>query len=113
MLGSASIELEFAGEGAGPAMRVLVSGDIGPDSGGLQPDPTGPGDGAGVWAVPVVHRDPDALLQRQQCKADAQGAQTGQNGSTVAYAIREPSPSYRRQVAQRLPVSGSLRRSSI
>ena len=37
MLGSASIELEFERE-----MRVLVSGDIGPDISAMQPDPTGP-----------------------------------------------------------------------
>jgi metallo-beta-lactamase family protein len=37
MLGSASIELEFERE-----MRVLVSGDIGPDISAMQPDPDGP-----------------------------------------------------------------------
>ncbi len=39
MLGAASIEIEFAGP---PAMRVLVSGDIGPDVGGLQQGPAAP-----------------------------------------------------------------------
>jgi metallo-beta-lactamase family protein len=38
MLGAGSIEIEFAG----PAMRVLVSGDIGPDIGGLHGGPEGP-----------------------------------------------------------------------
>ena len=43
LLGSASIELEFAGEGAGGnALRVLASGDIGPDAKLLQPDPEAP-----------------------------------------------------------------------
>ncbi|MBX9596420.1 MAG: MBL fold metallo-hydrolase [Roseomonas sp.] len=39
MLGSASIEIEFAGP---RPMRVIVSGDIGPDTGGLQPGAEGP-----------------------------------------------------------------------
>ncbi len=43
LLGSASIELEFAGEGSsGAPLRVLVSGDIGPDAKLLQPDPEAP-----------------------------------------------------------------------
>jgi metallo-beta-lactamase family protein len=43
LLGSASIEIEFAGEGsAGAPLRVLVSGDIGPDAKLLQPDPEAP-----------------------------------------------------------------------
>ena len=43
LLGSASIEIEFAGEGAsGKPLRVLVSGDIGPDAKLLQPDPEAP-----------------------------------------------------------------------
>ncbi|MBP0465026.1 MBL fold metallo-hydrolase [Roseomonas sp. PWR1] len=41
MLGSASIELEFAGDGAAP-MRVLVSGDLGPDCSAFHRDPEGP-----------------------------------------------------------------------
>ena len=40
LLGSASIELEFAQQGA--AIRVLTSGDIGPDAKLFQPDPAGP-----------------------------------------------------------------------
>ncbi|WP_137178746.1 MBL fold metallo-hydrolase RNA specificity domain-containing protein [Roseomonas sp. AR75] len=43
MLGSASIELDFATPD-GP-MRVLVSGDIGPDLGPIQRDPEAPADG--------------------------------------------------------------------
>ena len=43
LLGSASIELEFAGEGsAGQPLRVLFSGDVGPDAKLLQPDPEAP-----------------------------------------------------------------------
>jgi metallo-beta-lactamase family protein len=41
LLGSASIELEFAGE-SGEPLRVLVSGDLGPDAKLLQPDPEAP-----------------------------------------------------------------------
>jgi metallo-beta-lactamase family protein len=43
ILGSASIEIEFAGEGtSGRPMRILASGDIGPDAKLLQPDPEAP-----------------------------------------------------------------------
>ncbi|HEY6860312.1 MAG TPA: MBL fold metallo-hydrolase [Pseudolabrys sp.] len=43
LLGSASIELEFAGEGAsGKPLRMLASGDIGPDAKLLEPDPEAP-----------------------------------------------------------------------
>ncbi len=43
LLGSASIEIEFTAEGAaGQPLRVLASGDIGPDAKLLEPDPEGP-----------------------------------------------------------------------
>jgi metallo-beta-lactamase family protein len=43
LLGSASVEMEFAGEGdAGQPLRVLVSGDIGPDAKLLQTSPEAP-----------------------------------------------------------------------
>ena len=43
LLGSASIEIEFAGEGtSGQPLRLLASGDIGPDAKLLQPDPEAP-----------------------------------------------------------------------
>ena len=43
LLGSASIELEFIGQGeSGAPLRVLLSGDIGPDAKLLQPDPEAP-----------------------------------------------------------------------
>ena len=59
MLGSASIELEFAAAGGGAPMRVLVSGDIGPDSGSLQPDPAGPGGGADYVICESTYGDED------------------------------------------------------
>jgi metallo-beta-lactamase family protein len=43
LLGSASIEIEFAGEGsAGAPLRMLASGDIGPDAKLLHPEPSAP-----------------------------------------------------------------------
>lgn len=43
LLGSASIELEFSGEGtAGQPLRILASGDIGPDSKLLETSPEAP-----------------------------------------------------------------------
>ncbi|RDV03388.1 MBL fold metallo-hydrolase [Undibacter mobilis] len=43
LLGSASIEIEFAGEGKdGKPLRLLFSGDVGPDAKLLQPDPEAP-----------------------------------------------------------------------
>jgi metallo-beta-lactamase family protein len=43
LLGSASIEIEFLGEGeTGKPLRILLSGDIGPDGKLLQPDPQAP-----------------------------------------------------------------------
>ena len=43
LLGSASIEIEFDGAGTdGQPLRLLSSGDVGPDAKLLQPDPTAP-----------------------------------------------------------------------
>jgi len=43
LLGSASIEIEFVGEGlSGEPLRVLVSGDLGPDAKLLESDPKAP-----------------------------------------------------------------------
>lgn len=42
LLGSASIEMEFSGQGGADPLRVLASGDIGPDAKLLEPDPQGP-----------------------------------------------------------------------
>lgn len=44
MLGSASIEMEFAGDGGDRPLRVLMSGDLGPDAKLFHPDPDGPVD---------------------------------------------------------------------
>ena len=43
LLGSASIEIEFAGQGTGGGpLRLLASGDVGPDGKLLEPDPQAP-----------------------------------------------------------------------
>jgi len=42
LLGSASIEVEIAQDAGRPPMRILFSGDIGPDHKLLQPNPDGP-----------------------------------------------------------------------
>ena len=43
LLGSASIEIEFSGQGTdGMPLRLLASGDVGPDAKLLQPDPKAP-----------------------------------------------------------------------
>jgi metallo-beta-lactamase family protein len=42
LLGSASIEIEWAGSGTEKPLRILASGDIGPDAKLLQPDPEAP-----------------------------------------------------------------------
>ena len=43
LLGSASIEIEFADQGTSPGpLRVLCSGEVGPDAKLLQPDPEAP-----------------------------------------------------------------------
>jgi metallo-beta-lactamase family protein len=57
MLGSASIELDFATPD-GP-MRVLVSGDIGPDLGPIQRDPEGPRDGLDHVVLESTYGDED------------------------------------------------------
>jgi len=44
LLGSASIEMEVAADGVKEPIRLLFSGDIGPDHKLLQPDPDGPQD---------------------------------------------------------------------
>ena len=45
LLGSASIELEFEGRGpSGRPLRLLASGDVGPDAKLLEPDPKAPAD---------------------------------------------------------------------
>nr|WP_246505126.1 MBL fold metallo-hydrolase [Microvirga antarctica] len=44
LLGSASIEIEVTQDGPAPPIRLLFSGDVGPDHKLLQPDPEGPRD---------------------------------------------------------------------
>ncbi|MBY9045491.1 MBL fold metallo-hydrolase, partial [Pseudomonas fluorescens] len=44
LLGSASIELEIAEPGSARPLRVLLSGDVGPEAKLLQPDPEAPVD---------------------------------------------------------------------
>src|SRR5690349_17787706 len=44
LLGSASIELEFTATNGTRPLRVLVSGDVGPEAKLLQPDPQAPSD---------------------------------------------------------------------
>ncbi|MCU0944045.1 MAG: MBL fold metallo-hydrolase [Rubritepida sp.] len=55
MLGSASIELRF-GQGEG-AMRVLVSGDLGPEAGSMQPHAEGPTEGLDHLIVESTYGD--------------------------------------------------------
>lgn len=44
LLGSASVEIEITQKAGQPPMRILFSGDIGPDHKLLQPEPDGPSD---------------------------------------------------------------------
>ena len=57
MLGSASIELEIA-DGR-ETVRVLVSGDLGPDVGTMQPRPEGPSEGVDHVIVESTYGDED------------------------------------------------------
>jgi len=57
MLGSASIELEFTG--AEELMTVLVSGDLGPDAGTMQPRPEAPQGGVDHVIVESTYGDED------------------------------------------------------
>lgn len=54
MLGSSSIELQFD-----DGMRVLVSGDIGPDASAMQPDPSGPDGGVDHLICESTYGDED------------------------------------------------------
>ena len=57
MLGSASIEIEFAAHTR--PMRVLISGDIGPDLGPIQRDPEGPEGGVDHVILESTYGDED------------------------------------------------------
>jgi metallo-beta-lactamase family protein len=85
LLGSASIELEFADQaGSARPLRVLMSGDIGPDAKLLEPDPEGPagldylfceatyGDTARSPITPALRRA--HLAQEVRDAAEARGA---------------------------------------
>jgi len=67
MLGSASIELEFAE----PRMRVIVSGDIGPDLGPIQRDPEGPTEGADHIFIESTYGDEDRMDVAPQARRAA------------------------------------------
>ena len=82
LLGSASIELEFVDEDAsGRPLRVLVSGDIGPDAKLLEPDPEAPtgfdyviaestyGDSDRPATTPQARRQRLAAEVREACAA--------------------------------------------
>jgi metallo-beta-lactamase family protein len=84
MLGSASIELEFGGD---RPMRVLVSGDIGPDLGPMQRDPEGPKDGLDHVVLESTYGDEDrptiAPAERRAALAQLVKAAAGQNGALL------------------------------
>ncbi|WP_431281510.1 MBL fold metallo-hydrolase RNA specificity domain-containing protein [Humitalea sp. 24SJ18S-53] len=86
MLGSASIELEFAQAGAAP-MRVLVSGDIGPDAGMLQPGPSGPEGGVDHVIVESTYGDearpPVSPTTRRAALAELVRRAARQNGALL------------------------------
>jgi metallo-beta-lactamase family protein len=69
MLGSASIELEFAG--AARPMRVLVSGDVGSDLGPLHAEPEGPSGGLDHLIVESTYGDEDRPAIAPETRRDA------------------------------------------
>lgn len=75
LLGSASIELDIAHEGgAGGPLRVLLSGDIGPDAKLLQPDPEAPASFDYVLSESTygnIDRPPVTAAQRRERLAAA------------------------------------------
>ena len=85
MLGSASIELEF--DLRGKAMRVLVSGDIGPEAGTLQPPPAGPAGGVDHVIVESTYGDEDrpaiSIEARRAALAGLVRRAAGQGGTLL------------------------------
>jgi metallo-beta-lactamase family protein len=79
LLGSASIELEFGDAGAGGRpLRVLASGDIGPDAKLLEPDPAAP-TGFDYVMAESTYGDTDrpattAAMRRQRLAGEARDA---------------------------------------
>jgi metallo-beta-lactamase family protein len=93
LLGSASIELAFAGEGVGgKPLRVLASGDIGPDAKLMEPDPEAP-TGLDYVLCEATYGDTDRPpvtreSRRQRLAAEVRTAQ-GAGGALVipAFAV--------------------------
>jgi metallo-beta-lactamase family protein len=85
MLGSASIELEFEDKD-GP-LRVLVSGDIGPDLGPMQRDPEAPTGGVDHVIVESTYGDEDrpaiAPAARRAAMAELVRRAARQNGALL------------------------------
>ena len=93
LLGSASIEVEFAGEGvAGKPLRVLVSGDIGPDAKLLQPEAQAPAE-LDYVLVESTYGDTDrpsvtADSRRQHLAAEVRAAQAAGGALLIpAFAV--------------------------
>ncbi len=84
LLGSASIELEFDEDSAGQPLRLLASGDIGPDAKLLEPDPKAPSGfdyvisestyGDRIRAVTTPQQRRDRLATEVRDAAAAKGA---------------------------------------
>lgn len=93
LLGSASIELEFAGEGlAGQPLRILFSGDLGPDQKLLQPDPEAP-TGFDYVVVEATYGDVDrpattAGARRRRLAAEVRDAAAAKGALLIpAFAV--------------------------
>ena len=92
LLGSASIELEFAGEGSsGQPLRVLASGDIGPDAKLLQPDPKHRLDSTMSFRnrpTATVDRRDDRRSRRQHLAAEVRDAASAKGALLIpAFAV--------------------------
>ncbi len=93
LLGSASIELEFAGEGvSGRPLRLLASGDIGPDAKLLEPDPEAPA-GFDYVISESTYGDVDRPAttpeaRRQRLAAEVRAAQAAKGAMLIpAFAV--------------------------
>ncbi|KPG01556.1 MBL fold metallo-hydrolase [Rhodopseudomonas sp. AAP120] len=93
LLGSASIEVEIAGEGrSSSALRLLFSGDIGPDGKLLQPDPEAPSHFDYVFCESTYGarvREPTSPQLRHQRLATEVNAAAAARGALVipAFAV--------------------------
>ena len=74
MLGSASIEIEIADGDAGAPLRVLMSGDLGPDAKALQPDPAAPA-GFDVVVCESTYGDTDRKATTMEARRDRLAAE--------------------------------------